>query len=77
MEIKSYIHFELEKHDVKIVFSVPNGTQLGTCFEALQELLLKVKEISDNHAEEERKKNEEKPVVEMTTEQFQDAIVKE
>lgn len=77
MEIKSYIHFEVEKHDAKVTFVVPNGTQLGTCFEVLQELLIKVKEIADNHAAEEQKKNASVPVVEMTPEQLQDAIVKE
>lgn len=77
MELKSYIHFEVEKHDTKMLFIVPNGTQLGTCFEGLQELLLKVKQISEEHAEAEKKKAEEKPVVEMTPEQFEASIVKD
>ena len=71
------VHFEVEKHGVLCCFSVPNGTQIGTCFEALQDILLKLKEISDAQAEQEKQKQANSlPVVDMTPEQFRDAIEK-
>jgi hypothetical protein len=46
MEIKTHIHFEVEKNERKYVFDMPAGASLGEAYDAVFEVLEKIVSMS-------------------------------
>lgn len=78
MNQRAMIQLEVEKSDGRIfTFLMPIGAPFGECYDAAMECaaeVLKMAKTAQEQAEQQMKPG--KPVIEMTAEQFQDAINK-
>lgn len=60
MDVKTHVHFTIDKEDRKYVFSLPAGGTLGEAYDAAYQVLERVLEMSKEAAEKAKVADPEK-----------------
>ena len=58
MEIKTHIHFLIDKQDFKYVFIMPAGGTLGNAYDACFEVMQKILDMSQEAADKSKRQEE-------------------
>jgi hypothetical protein len=61
MEVKTHVHFAIDKDERKYVFSLPAGGTLGEAYDAAYQVLEKILEMSKEAADKAKPSEKDQP----------------